>query len=358
MIKNVKYAALALLVILSIVLITCTVSSDATHGEIPEAKSKSYIKTQSQLKNYLKKDGLSEENRYAVVARIANNMLSIKDYNSVILFLTEWVENHPDDPYNAYWLLMTAHAYMESNANPMAAYYMERIINNYDDLIIQGKSIHFLCYQHLIQISTSPKNRISYFNQLVDKFPNDVNSTEIFYRLALEHENMGEWDQAILCLTHFLQREDCQTIRIAGYPNAYTQAKQLIDFNDSSKDWTFETLDALVKAVQKAIKNYDWRSLDKYRSKVNFFSVTWRQDITDTILSDDFTIRNFMTGNRIRYNEEISADSGPTEAFLRTTGWNSYLTVWYLYFRKVNFPADPDIHGRWEWAGIYYGEKI
>lgn len=65
-----------------------------------------------------------------------------------------------------------------------------------------------------------------------------------------------------------------------------------------------------------------------------------------------------MTGNRIRYNEEISADSGPTEAFLRTTGWNSYLTVWYLYFRKVNFPADPDIHGRWEWAGIYYGEKI
>ena len=25
---------------------------------------------------------------------------------------------------------------------------------------------------------------------------------------------------------------------------------------------------------------------------------------------------------------------------------------------KVNFPADPEIHGRWEWAGIYFGEKL
>ncbi|MCI6442425.1 MAG: tetratricopeptide repeat protein, partial [Spirochaetia bacterium] len=47
-----------------------------------------------------------------------------------------------------------------------------------------------------------------------------------------------------------------------------------------------------------------------------------------------------------------------TEAYLRTTGWSNYVNVWYLYFRKVNFPADPEIHGRWEWAGIYYGEKL
>ena len=29
-----------------------------------------------------------------------------------------------------------------------------------------------------------------------------------------------------------------------------------------------------------------------------------------------------------------------------------------VYFRKVNFPLDPDIHGNWEWAGIYMGEKL
>jgi len=43
---------------------------------------------------------------------------------------------------------------------------------------------------------------------------------------------------------------------------------------------------------------------------------------------------------------------------LRTWGWHQYLSTWYLYFRKIYFPADPEIHGRWEWAGIYYGEKF
>ncbi|MDR1596788.1 MAG: tetratricopeptide repeat protein, partial [Treponema sp.] len=46
------------------------------------------------------------------------------------------------------------------------------------------------------------------------------------------------------------------------------------------------------------------------------------------------------------------------EAYLRTWGWSQYISTWYLYFRKINFPSDPEIHGRWEWAGIYYGEKF
>ncbi len=69
-------------------------------------------------------------------------------------------------------------------------------------------------------------------------------------------------------------------------------------------------------------------------------------------------MRSFMRGNRIRYSAELDPSSSPTEAYLRTTGWSNYVNVWYLYFRKVNFPADPEIHGRWEWAGIYFGEKL
>ena len=46
------------------------------------------------------------------------------------------------------------------------------------------------------------------------------------------------------------------------------------------------------------------------------------------------------------------------EAYLKTWGWSQYVSVWYLYFRKVNYPVDPDIHGNWEWAGIYLGERM
>jgi hypothetical protein len=64
-----------------------------------------------------------------------------------------------------------------------------------------------------------------------------------------------------------------------------------------------------------------------------------------------------MRGNRIRYADRLDASSNSTEAFLKTWGW-SQISTWYLYFRKIYFPSDPEIHGRWEWAGVYYGEKF
>lgn len=322
------------------------------------ANSRNFRNTQIQLHSLLQRPDLTSETRYAVVNRIANNMLSIKDYASLICFLTDWVEKHPEDSYNAYWLLMTAYAYLENDAEPVAEYYFERIINNYNDLMVQGKSIHFICLQHLIQISESPANRITYFNQLISRFPNNVSTTELFYRLALEYEKEGEWKQAIRSYTQYLDQDDAATLQIAGYPNAYLSTKQLIDFSNSSKDWTFETLDALVNAVKRGISSYNYRALDKYKSKVNFFAMSWRQVETDVNAQESFSMRSFMRGNRIRYSAELDPSSSPTEAYLRTTGWSNYVNVWYLYFRKVNFPADPEIHGRWEWAGIYYGEKL
>ena len=86
--------------------------------------------------------------------------------------------------------------------------------------------------------------------------------------------------------------------------------------------------------------------------------MSWRQDETAENSLSNFEMSDFMHGNRIYCSKELDEMSGPTEAYLRTWGWNSYVNIWYLYFRKVNFPANPDIHGRWEWAGIYYGEKL
>ncbi|MCH5290706.1 MAG: tetratricopeptide repeat protein [Treponema sp.] len=314
--------------------------------------------THEQLAELLKNQSLSDETRYAIVNSMAKNMLSVKDYTSLILFLTDWVETHPQDMFNSWWLLMTAYAYLESNASPIAEYYLERIIRDYPDLSVQGTSVHFLCLQHLIQISRSSANRISYFNQLITNFPNDVSRTEMYLRLAREYEQEGDWNQAVKSYTLFLEQEDATTIQIAGIPNAYVEAKQLIDFNNSSKDWTFETLDALVAAVKNAISTYNWQALDRYKSKVNFFTMSWRQDETGNNSLANFSMRSFMVGNRIRYNAELDSMSSPWEAYLRTTGWSNYVNIWYLYFRKVNFPADPDIHGRWEWAGIYLGEKL
>lgn len=313
---------------------------------------------QADFREILETQDLNPQQRYTIINQMATNILDSKDYQSAILFLTNWVEENPDDMYNSYWLLMTAFAYLSIDAEPVAEYYFDRILQQSQDLLVKGTSIHFICLQNLIQISKTPAHRIKYFNELIDRFPQDVNTTELYLRLAMEYEKDSQWDLALKTYSLFLEQPDASTIQIAGEPDAYKNARHFIDFNNSSKDWTFESLPALEAAVKKAIRNYDWRSLDKYKAKVNFFSMSWKQDEMDANSQEDFSMRAWMRGNRIRYSETLDDASNPNEAYLRTWGWSNYVSVWYLYFRKVNFPVDPDIHGNWEWAGIYVGNKL
>jgi hypothetical protein len=253
---------------------------------------------------------------------------------------------------------MVASAYLDNEAEPFAEYYFDKIIQNYDDLLVKGKSVHIICLQHLIQISTQPENRIYYFNKLISGFQDQVSTTELYARIASEYETIGDWDNALLSYSLFLGQPDATTIQIAGLPDAYLKARKTIDFNNSDQNWTFQTLEELQDAITAAIKKYDARKLDKYRSQVNFFGMSWKQDETDTNSQFTSSMKEYMRGQRIRFAEELDESSTPTEAYLRTWGWSTYINVWYLYFRKVNFPANPEIHGNWEWAGIYYGEKI
>ena len=315
-------------------------------------------KNQEELSALLQNPNIDSVSRYAIINQIANNLLLINDRQGVILFLTGWVDDHPDDIYNAYWLLMTAYAYMADGSEPVAEYYFDRILQNLPDLLVKGNSVHFMCLQNLIHISKTPRNRILYFNDLITRFPTNVSITELYLRLALEYEKESEWDEALKAYSVFLAQPDAATIQIVGEPNAYKRARQLVGFYNSPKDWTFESLEALETAVKKAIQNYDWRSLDKYKAKLNFFSMSWKQDETDPNAQEEFSMRSFMRGNSVRFASELDASSNSNEAYLRTWGWSQYVSVWYFYFRKVNFPLDPDINGNWEWAGIYMGEKL
>jgi hypothetical protein len=168
-------------------------------------------------------------------------------------------------------------------------------------------------------------------------------------------EHIGDWNGAIQAYANYLPYTG--TI-IQGFPNAYQYAKQHVDFSRSTKDWTYESLPALRLAIETALDTGNSRALSRSQAKVNFFARSWGQTETDDARMVDFNLADFMYNNRIRYDSTLDSSSNATEAFLRTTGWSRYLPTWYLYFRKIYFPQDPEIHGRWEWAGIYYGEKF
>jgi tetratricopeptide (TPR) repeat protein len=322
-------------------------------GQKPQASGDK----QQYLYAILQDADLPRESRYTAINAIAETLSAERNYNQLILFLTDYVEKTPEDMFNAYWLLITAYAYLELNAPPVAEYYFDRIIKTCGDLMVRGQSIHLTCLQNLIKISKNPQNRIYYFTELINRFSNRVNPAELYFRLASEYEKLGEWDLALKAYTAFMEQSGAQTLQLAGVSDPYTYARNLITFNDSPKNWTFDTLDALAGAVKTAIGNHNYSALERYKSKVNFFAMSWKQEETDLNSQRTFYIQNFMMGRQIHCNEALDASSNPNEAYLRTWGWGQ-VSNWYFYFRKVNFPVDPDIHGKWEWAGIYFGEKL
>jgi len=297
------------------------------------------------------------ETKFATMNSIAKNLLKEKKNANLILFLTSSAEKNPGDPYNAYWLLLVAHTYLDEGSPQIAEYYFERILENCPDMEIKGKSIHLVCLENLIRISDSPESQIKYYTDMITRFPEQVDLGRSYFMLARSYEQLGEWKLAIQTYTQFLSYGRFDVL-IPGVPDTYEYAKRIVDYDSSSKDWTFETLDDLVTSVKKAIDGYDYRRLERYRAKVNFFAMSWKQDASDNNAQADFQMSDFMGGNKIRYSDTLDSSSNPNEAYLRTSGWSQYVGVWYLYFRKVDFPADPEIHGRWEWAGIYYGEKV
>ena len=349
-----RFRSIFISIFISATLFSC---GNPTGTVLPQAESKKFKEEQAQLKNLLAEEE-NPELRFTIMKTIAGNLQAVHDYPELILFLTDWVDSNPDDPYNAYWLLQTAFAYLKCSSEPMAQYYFERTLRNFSDLTIQGQSIHELCLKHLLQISTDPANRITYFNQLITRFPDTVSTTELYVRMAMEYEKEGEWAQSLRCYQLFLAKDDATTIQIPGLPNAYKTAKRLIDFNNSSKSWTYENLNDLLRNVKSALKSSDSGWLEGIRSKVNFFAMSWKTDENSANAQSELNLSAYMTEKPINFSTTLDEMSTPSEAYLRTWGWNTSPNIWYLYFRKVNFPADQNIHGRWEWAGIYFGEKL
>jgi tetratricopeptide (TPR) repeat protein len=250
---------------------------------------------------------------------------------------------------------MTAFGYQQMEAYPAAALYFDMIVRNYPDLRVQEKSIHLACLNQLITMVDNPQQQVWYYEELISRFLDQIDPGPSYFMLGQAYEGIGEWNNAIKAYTQYLSYAGSI---VPGFPDSDNYAKQLVDFNNSTKDWSFENLNTLVNAIKAALDAGSSRQLWQYHAKVNFFTRTWEQGDSYDAGITDLNLSDFIRGNRIRYADDLDVSSNANEAYLRTWGWAQYVSGWYLYFRKIHFPLDPEIHGRWEWAGIYYGEKF
>jgi tetratricopeptide (TPR) repeat protein len=302
--------------------------------------------------------------RYAAARRITALLVSDglnSRAASYLLSLADPAEGDPKDrnPADSFaaWYLFSAGAAFESAGEiQLALPLYERMIRTAPDLEIEGKSLHREALARLVANTDEPSRRIEFYRDLIARFPEAPDIGAYHFLLAKEYEKVGEWKDAMEHYTAFLPYFGAV---VPGYPDALEYATRLAEFNASPKDWTFESLPDLIKAVRQALASGSARQLRKYMAKAGFFAVSWYQDSGQEANSKvAFDLSQFIQGRPIQSSETLHPSSGTYDAYLRTWGWTGRVPVWYLYFRKINFPADPEVHGHWEWAGIYFGEKM
>ena len=292
------------------------------------------------------------QRRVTLMEQVSSHLISAGYPRRMRVFLTSHVEAEPRDPFNAYYLFLVAQSY-EGQSPEMARHYYDRVVTNHSDVSVRESSTHYLALRRLINMTEDSGKRISYYRSLINRFSDRIDTGKMHYYLAKTYEELGKWDQAYDSYRSFLDYPNAQ---VPGYPQAHKNIRTKVAFYESSKKWTMDSLDDLVSAVKYALWRQDSRMLLSMKADQNFFAMSWEQQVDDFNSQGPFNLGIFLERSRVRYAEDIDVNSNSREAYLQTWGWSHRIATWYLYFRRVDFPADPEIHGDWEWAGIYFGE--
>jgi len=279
--------------------------------------------------------------------------------------LTTYTAQNPTDPFGAHYLYEVAENYRADGALPLARVYYRRILKGFPDLVEKGESIHYLCLVHLIPLETEPSAKRAVFQEMNARFRYKMTTPDLFYAWGRASESLGRWDEAQASYDAFLKFTDPT---VPGEPKAASRVHSLVDLAQTDRAWIRQDLTQLIDQVKKAVLSNDTSTMESLRAKVGFFSVSWdNNDVTDA-LSEAFDIRQFLRelvqqahyggGTDVQFADKLDEGSNESEAYLRSTGWNYRIPTWYFYFRRVEYPADPDLNGSWEWAGLFFGEKL
>jgi len=291
--------------------------------------------------------------RYTAIEPIIARARKAGETDWLCSLLGEMLEAHPDDPYGSYYLMAMAEGAKDTGSQELSLDYLRRLTRNFPDIEIKGQSLHLLALDEIARHSTEPREAIAVRIRMQQNYSAHIDQGRNYYALAEEYEKIGLWDDMYKAYAEFLKFPEAV---IPGLPNVRKKVSSDITFHNSDKHWTVDNLDELVDMVQYAIRTQDPRLLVHYQSS-EFFLMNWSQETSDAFTHIPMELGTFLKSS-VRYRPELEPFSNDREAFLWTTGWSWKMPTWYLYFRRVDYPADPEINGRWEWVGIYFGERL
>lgn len=300
--------------------------------------------------------GAGPGERMILARQYLDNLTGTDKEYLVPLLMSRLAASHPDDAYLPWYLYMAARSNERLGRLPEAVFAYRRIYHSAGDLIVSGASLRFLSMQRLLDLDPDPYLRRELHLQLLELYPDSIDKGLEWYWLAKTCESLGLFPESFEAYRKYLAFPD--TV-VPQKPNERQRVQELLMVAGTRRNWTRPDLDQLLREVRYALETKNADKLMSLQSRVNFFSMAWLQEKNDFNSQPNYSFRRFLeTSKRINVAQELDSSSNFREAYLKTWGWYGYIPTWYLYFRRIDFPADPDTHGNWEWAGIYFGDSL
>jgi tetratricopeptide (TPR) repeat protein len=279
-----------------------------------------------------------------------------EERSNAIRTLLAFHARYPYDPYGAFVSLILAEAFENEGQTSFSRHYYERSLRYPLDVRVSGEPVQLRAARKLYSVETDPARKITLARMFIEKYASFVDVPRLLYELGFLYEQNAQFDESYKSFTEFLKNSGSVA---QSDPNTVDDIRNRLNLYTLKRDWGYKSLNDLVNRVKTAIRAKDVRTVSLLRSKNRFFSMSWLQEKNDFNSVIDFDMNRFIyNSSGIYFENQLEPFSNSQEAFLKSRGWGVQMPVWYLYFRKVDFPADPNYHNSWEWAGVYFGDTL
>lgn len=287
---------------------------------------------------------------YTDSSRVYNNTLS------QIQLLKKHIADYPTDSYNSKYLSLIATLYLDINIPLQAGYYFNKAISTSSNNTTPYIDFHIL--QSLAEIELDTRKKISYLEMLLTLYPQKTNLIHTHYTLGTLYDTLLDWDNAythyqkMLSATNLTQSSQINTIDVEKI--YFRMARKKNNSPYSKKNRTWHTLEESRKVILNGLYSKSENYLKSLQAP-GFFTAQWEESpISLNAHIDSFDMVPIIKRSNLRVSPTFQY-LNEHEVLWPTYGWER-LGTWYMVIRKIQQPDIITDNGKWEWAGIYFGE--
>lgn len=298
-----------------------------------------------------KKNAKKTQLAYQYIDLLINENNDKKKYPSLIHLLNSHIYSFPKDPNNTYYLNFIGKLLLQLEADKHAVFYFTQSITllPYN----QAPKITFETLSLLSKIEYNIDKKIEYNLMLLKKYPKQANHSDVFYTLGNLYDSKAEWNLAYEAYDNLLSSS--HTSRSPAIQQKIESIFFRVKRHKTRPSKVWNTVQEAKQAVHRGLYTHNGPYIKSLQSR-NFFTVQWYESITDTnAYIPTFDLVPVLLHSKLSFESNFSPHSTSTQVLWKTYGWGRVGT-WQMVFRQIQQPDTPSLNGKWEWAGIYFGE--